>query len=59
MAYPDPPNETIYIDINGGVHSTAAECIDANVAIESANSGRYAAGGNCGQDSSNIPDNKG
>jgi hypothetical protein len=57
MSNPDP--EDYYIDINGGVHDSPGECVDASVAIESANSGGYPAGGNCGQDSSNIPDNKG
>lgn len=56
MANPDPP---VYIDINGGVHDTARECVEANLAIESANSGGYPAGGNCGQESENVPDEKG
>ena len=45
-----------YIDMNGGVHDTPKECVEANVAIEGANSGGYAAGGNCGQDPDNVPD---
>ena len=50
--------EKIYIDMNGGVHDTAKECIASNLAIETANSGGYAAGGNCGQSPDNVPEEK-
>lgn len=50
--------DDIYIDMNGGVHDTARECVESNLAIEGANSGGYAAGGNCGQESDNVPDEK-
>ncbi len=49
-------DKIIYIDANGLAHSTAQECVDANLGIESAN-GQYVTGGNCGQDSANIPTN--
>lgn len=55
---PDP-GDKYYIDINGGVHDTAREEVEASLAIESANSGGYAAGGNCGQEPENVPDEKG
>jgi hypothetical protein len=48
-------NDT-YIDMNGGVHDTAKECVESNLSIEGANSGGYPAGGNCGQDPDNVPD---
>lgn len=51
-----PDDKTYYIDANGGVHTTAQDCVDANLAIESVN-GQYVTGGNCGQDSSNIQNN--
>lgn len=59
MANPDPPGDNVYIDMNGGVHDTARECVESNLAIESANSGGYATGGNCDQKSEDVPDEKG
>ncbi len=47
-------DKIIYVDMNGGAHTTAKECVDANLGIESTN-GQYVTGGNCGQDSSNVP----
>jgi len=60
MINPDPPkDEVIYIDLQGRPHDTPQECIEANLGVEEAGGGQYQAGGNCGQDPSNIPDNKG
>lgn len=47
------PDDTYYIDANGGIHKTAQDAVDANLQIESVN-GQYVTGGNCGQSSDNI-----
>ncbi len=53
------PDDDYYIDLQGRPHETARECIEANQTVEEANSGGYAAGGNCPQKSEDVPDEKG
>jgi hypothetical protein len=58
MANPDPPDDKYYYDSTCGVHTTPQEAVEACLQNE-AISGQYVTGGNCGQDPSNIPDDKG
>jgi len=51
----DKPGD-IYTDSEGWAHSSAKECVEANLQIESVNA-QYVTGGNCGQDADNVPDN--
>lgn len=51
----DDKDPDVYIDAEGWAHSSAQECVDANLQIESSQ-GQYVTGGNCGQDSDNVSD---